>query len=99
MILASGAPSRAPRHALVFAHRPAGGADTSDFRILGVVRMTDGLPELVVELLALDDHFLRVDSLDGGKRDGEVARVLDVDHQLGPAVRGDLADGPEGLVV
>jgi hypothetical protein len=38
--------------------------------------------------------------MDGGnraERDGVLAGILDVDHQLLPAVRRDVADGAEGL--
>ena len=38
--------------------------------------------------------------MDGGDRAewyGVLAGILDIDHQLRPAVRGDVADGAEGL--
>jgi len=50
-------------------------------RVLGVVRMADGLPQPAVELVAPDD-LLRVDGDDGAERNGEIAGILDADDEL-----------------
>jgi hypothetical protein len=55
------------------------------------------VPQFAIELGAVQDHFLRMDRIDGAERHGEVARILDVDHQLGPAAWRNLAHGAELL--
>jgi hypothetical protein len=70
----------------------------SDFRVLGIVRVTNGFPKPVVEFVAIDNDFLRMDGFDGAERDGEITGILDVDDQLGLAVWRDLADSTEGFV-
>jgi hypothetical protein len=39
------------------------------------------------EPAAVDDDLLRMHGLDGVERHSEVARVLDIGHELGPSVR------------
>jgi len=70
----------------------------SDIGILSVVRMADRLPEPMVKLAAGQDHLVGMDGLDRAKRHDEVASILDVDHQLAPAMRRELADGADRLV-
>jgi hypothetical protein len=62
-----------------------------DFRVLGVVGVPNRLAQAVIELVAVDDDLLRMNGSDGGKRDREIAGILDVDDQLRPAVRPDLS--------
>jgi hypothetical protein len=59
--------------------------------------VTNGLAEAVIQLIAVYDDLLRMDGLDGAERNGEVTGVLDVDDQLGPAVRRDPTHSTEGL--
>jgi len=54
----------------------------SDSRVLDVVRMTDRLPQAVIELVAIDDDLLRMHGFDGAERDREITGVLDVDDQF-----------------
>src|SRR6186713_3316255 len=62
------------------------------FRIVGVA---DCLAQAPVELAAVDDHLLRMHGFDGAERHGEVARVLDIHHELRSSMRPDLAYGAE----
>src|SRR6188508_919892 len=71
----------------------------SESRVLGIMRVPDRPPQLPIELVAVDDDLLRMDGLDRGERDREIAGILDVDDQFRPPVRADLANGTEGLVV
>src|SRR5262245_45943882 len=52
----------------------------------------------MIELVAVDDDLLRMDSFYGTERYGKITGILDVDDQFGPAMRQDLADSTEGLV-
>src|SRR5271156_5793154 len=71
---------------------------SSNIGILSVVRMADRQPEPMVELATVQDHLVGMHGLDRAKRHDEVARILDVNHQLAPAMRRELADGADCLV-
>jgi hypothetical protein len=64
---------------------------------LGIVRLANGLSKATVQLTAIQDDLLRMHCLDRIERNDEVARILDVDHKLGPAGWRNLADSAELL--
>jgi hypothetical protein len=66
--------------------RKGGAEGTSDVGILSVMGESNGLPQTMIELVAVDDHLLGVNSLDRAEPYGEIAGILDVDDQLGPAM-------------
>ena len=61
------------------------------------MRMPDRMAKLAIELGAVQDYLLGMHRFDGAERHREVAGILDVDDQLGPAARGDLPNGAELL--
>jgi hypothetical protein len=66
--------------------------------VFRIVRVADGAPETKVQLGAIQDHLLRMDSLDRVQGYEEVAGVLDINHQLRPSMRLDLPDSAEGVL-
>ena len=62
-----------------------------------VVGVADRVPQLAVELGAVQDDLLGMHRIDGAERDREVASILDVDDQLGASAGRDLAHGAELL--
>src|SRR5262245_33973530 len=68
-------------------------------RVLCVVRVPDGFTQALVELGPVENDFLCVHRGDRGERNGKVAGVLHVDHQLTAAVPRNLPNGAKGLVM
>src|SRR5262245_52186 len=68
-------------------------------RVLCVMRVPDGFTQALVELGPVENDFLCVHRGDGGERNGKVAGVLHVDHQLPAAVPRNLPNGAKGLVM
>jgi hypothetical protein len=78
------------------------GAGVAQRRLLeagffAVVGVADRVPQLAVELGAVQYDLLGMHRIDGAERDGEVARILDVDDQLGASAGRDLTNGAELL--
>ena len=59
----------------------------SDPRIFAFVGVADRLAEAKIQLAALQDHLARIHGLHRREGHGEIARVLDIDHEFGPSVR------------
>jgi hypothetical protein len=59
---------------------------------------SNGLPQTMIELVAVDDHLLGVNSLDRAEPYGEIAGILDVDDQLGPAMGRPLRNWGAALI-
>jgi len=55
-------------------------------RVLDVMRVPKSPPQALIELVAVDDDFLRMDSLHGVEANGEVAGVFDIDNKFALAV-------------
>src|SRR5260221_647080 len=72
-------------------------SDTLSAWLLAVVRVPDRLPKLAIKLGAVQHDLLRMHRLDGADRHGEITGVLDVDHQLRPAIRRNLPNRAELL--
>jgi hypothetical protein len=74
------------------------GEGPSDVGILRDVGATDGFAKAQIEPVTVYDHLLRMHGLDSTQRNREIACVLHVDDELGPAMRRDPAHGTERLV-
>src|SRR5579862_7474833 len=59
--------------------------------------MPDRMAKLAIQLGAVEDDLLRMHRLDRADRNRELARIFDVDDQLGPAAGSNLANGAELL--
>ena len=59
--------------------------------------MPDRMSKLAIELGAVQHNLLRMHRFNCAQGDSEVAGILDVDHQLGPPARRNLANGAELL--
>src|ERR1700730_8604275 len=70
---------------------------TSEAGFLTIVGVPDRVAKLAIELRAVEHDLLRMHRFDGAHGHREVTGILDIDYQLGPAIRRHLADGAELL--
>ena len=59
--------------------------------------VADRVAKPAIEFGAVQDDLLRMHRIHGAQRDCEITGILDVDYQLGPAARRNLANGAELL--